>query len=97
MAQILPDACFPAPAPRAALPATMVSPNRKDAMHAGSFGLLVQTQPADTVAGAVPHPSRHREAHLFHRTRERWVAGARSTVTGITAVFVTLGSRIYRK
>jgi hypothetical protein len=66
-------------------------------MNAGPFGLLVQTQPADTVAGAVPHPSRHHEVHLFHRTREPGSAGSRSTVAEITAVFLSLGRRIYRK
>jgi hypothetical protein len=66
-------------------------------MHDGSFGLLVQTRPADTVAGALPHPSRHRAGHLFHRTRRRWFAGARSAVSEITAVFLTVRRTIYRK
>jgi hypothetical protein len=66
-------------------------------MNAGSFGLLVQTRPADTVAGAIPHPPRHAEDHLFHRTRQRCRAGARSALAEINAAFLAVVRTIYRK
>jgi hypothetical protein len=66
-------------------------------MNAGSYGLLVQTRPADTVAGALPHPSRHRGIDLFHRTRQRASAGARRGATEIATGFLTVLRRISGK